>query len=490
MRTRETDDRGGNSRLRAVVGGLFFVAGLSLNTVVLAAEPAAPLKAVTVAHWGSERILIYLPLYVALDGNFFRREGLDVHIQYSGNDDQVFATVASGAAQFGVGDPSFTAISREKGGKGRLIASLVTSLTNWGVAKKLSIANISEPSQLNGQRITSFPPPSTTYTVLSALKSENKLSKLTIVPVVFGGELAALEHGTADIAILLEPQTSLAESKGYRVIWSLAKLYGPFLLTGVSTTDDVIARNPGVIQSFVNGLQKAIEFIRSNRQGTVDFIASSFPNLPTATLDAAVGRLIRDNAVPTSAEIDMNAWRRTLQLRVAVGDLKSLDLGVEAVDDTFAKIAAGNLAPVQERTTPIEQKSSAPAENDCWTIFSRASDVFSTISLLLGWSAALTWWLNLRRYRTVFSKQEAKVVKIVGDEIKGRTNYAIEQTLLRKKVLDADRGITMNDMSTAFMKLNNSGFLKLSGDKYIGTVDMLTRELRLQKLINAGILNS
>src|SRR5215469_4179801 len=78
---------------------------------------ASALEQVTVAHWGTERTLIYAPLYVALDGGFFKEQGLDVRISYSGNDDQVFATVASGAAQFGVGDPAFTAISREKGGR-------------------------------------------------------------------------------------------------------------------------------------------------------------------------------------------------------------------------------------------------------------------------------------------------------------------------------------------------------------------------------------
>ncbi|MCH8157772.1 MAG: ABC transporter substrate-binding protein, partial [Nitrospinae bacterium] len=73
---------------------------------------------------------------VAMDAGFFKEEGLNVRLKYSGNDDQVFATVLSGDAQFGVGDPAFTVIAREKGGEGKVIATLVGGLANWGVAQK------------------------------------------------------------------------------------------------------------------------------------------------------------------------------------------------------------------------------------------------------------------------------------------------------------------------------------------------------------------
>lgn len=76
---------------------------------------------ITVAQWGQEKYLIYLPFYIAQERGFFKDEGLDITVQFSGNDDQVFATVLKGEAQFGIGDPVFTAISREKGAKGKVI---------------------------------------------------------------------------------------------------------------------------------------------------------------------------------------------------------------------------------------------------------------------------------------------------------------------------------------------------------------------------------
>ena len=62
-------------------------------------------KTVTVAQWGQEKYLIYLPFYLAQEKGFFKEEGLSVSLVFSGNDDQVFASVLQGSAQFGIGDP-------------------------------------------------------------------------------------------------------------------------------------------------------------------------------------------------------------------------------------------------------------------------------------------------------------------------------------------------------------------------------------------------
>src|SRR3984957_8398783 len=83
---------------------------------------------VTIAQFGKERFLLYLPLYVAMEEGIFAKHGLDVDLKFAGNDDQIFATVISGQAQFGIGDPVFTAISHDKGGPGKVIAMVITNL--------------------------------------------------------------------------------------------------------------------------------------------------------------------------------------------------------------------------------------------------------------------------------------------------------------------------------------------------------------------------
>ncbi len=107
-----------------------------------AAFGEAAREKVVIAQFGKEKFLLYLPLYVAMEEGLFEKQGLDVQLQFAGNDDQIFATVISGAATFGVGDPVFAAISREKGGPGRIVAMMVTRIGLSGYTNKRDIPDI------------------------------------------------------------------------------------------------------------------------------------------------------------------------------------------------------------------------------------------------------------------------------------------------------------------------------------------------------------
>ncbi len=67
----------------------------------------------TIAQAGD--FFLYAPLYVALDSGIFEQEGLDAAITTTGGDDKTWAAVVSGSAQFGVADPTFVAVSTERG---------------------------------------------------------------------------------------------------------------------------------------------------------------------------------------------------------------------------------------------------------------------------------------------------------------------------------------------------------------------------------------
>jgi NitT/TauT family transport system substrate-binding protein len=317
---------------------------LLLLTLLCACSRPPPgssgLTNVTIAHWGQAKILIYLPLYVAMDGGFFKSQGLNASLKFSGNDDQVFATVVSGGAQFGVGDPAFTVISRQRGGPGKVIAALVDGLANWGVAKDSKLSSITSFRQLQGLRISSFFAPSTTYTVLTDIVKSNHLTNTRIVQTAFGNELALLKRGEVDIAIMLEPNASQAEAEGNRVVWDLSRDYGTFLLTAVTTTDTVVSQNAGVCQKLVNALQQALNFCHSNENGTIDIAARNFPELSRGVVSAAVHRMNIDNVIPPKVAIDPSAWGKLVAVRRESGDIQSNKAAQEAIDNRFAENAS------------------------------------------------------------------------------------------------------------------------------------------------------
>lgn len=299
------------------------------------------LTQVTVAQWGQEKYLIYLPFYIAQEKGFFKEEGLEVSIKYSGNDDQVFATVLKGEAQFGIGDPVFTAISREKGAKGKVIASIVDGVAIWGVTNKANINQILKPSDLAGLRVGTFPDPSTNYALMkkTIIKGGDTLKSTKIVQAPIGSQLALLELKTdgADIAMDLEPGTSIAVSKGYKVVYSSPNFYGRFAFTGLTTTENYINSNKVAVQKFVNAIEKSLQYCHNDEAGTIEIAAKLFPNIDKAVVSTAVNRMIKDKTIPFHAEMSDEAWQKALQVRVDIGDLKEIKPTSDAVDNSFAK---------------------------------------------------------------------------------------------------------------------------------------------------------
>ncbi|MBK7340790.1 MAG: ABC transporter substrate-binding protein [Saprospiraceae bacterium] len=297
---------------------------------------------ITVAQWGQEKYLIYLPFYIAQEKGFFKDEGLDITVKFSGNDDQVFATVLKGEAQFGIGDPVFTAISREKGAKGKVIGSIVDGVTIWGVTNKDNIKTIEQPSDLAGLKVGTFPDPSTNYALMkkTIMKGGDLLKNTTIVQAPIGSQLALLENGSADIAMDLEPGTSIAESKGYRVVYSSPKFYGRFAFTGLTTTEEYINANKETVQKFVNAIEKALQYCHTDEAGTAEIAAKLFPNLDKTVVANAVKRMVNDKTIPDHAVMSDEAWQKAMQVRVDIGDMKEMKPTSDAVDNSFAENAA------------------------------------------------------------------------------------------------------------------------------------------------------
>ncbi|PWU01332.1 MAG: hypothetical protein C5B53_03065, partial [Candidatus Melainabacteria bacterium] len=181
---------------------------LVISCVLLAGCGTAPagqstsgskLSDVTIAQFG--HVFVYMPLYVALDKGFFKDQGLDVKLVSTGGDEKTFAAVASGNAQFGVSDPTFTAIARERGQGGKVVAAVVKGVPLSVVCFK-DAKPISEPTGFAGDRIATYSAPSTSYTVMKQLLENNGHPvKAKIVQGAFGTLQAMVKSDQADMAL-------------------------------------------------------------------------------------------------------------------------------------------------------------------------------------------------------------------------------------------------------------------------------------------------
>lgn len=313
-------------------------------------DPVSELQKIKVAQTAD--FFLYLPLYIAKDKGFFQAQGLDVDIVSTGGDDKTFAAVISGDAQFGIADPTFVAIAQSQGQPGQVVASIVNGVPFWGVAKKPSIPDIKDAKQLNGYTVATFPSPSTAYALQRQMFVKAGLAP-KIREAAFGTLLAQLDTGQADIALELEPNVSTAVGQGNRVVYSMADMYGDFAITGVSTSGDIIQRNPELVQKFVNAIEQALKFAHEHSSEAADLAAKRFPSLDRKVVDQALARVLATKTLPTTTVISPDAWAKAVQLRIDSGDLKTtVEDSRKALNNTFAQKAG---TAVSQSASPAGQ---------------------------------------------------------------------------------------------------------------------------------------
>jgi NitT/TauT family transport system substrate-binding protein len=295
------------------------------------------LEKVQIAQFGD--VFLYMPLYLAIDKGLFKEEGLDVHLTNTGGDDKTFAAVISGSATFGIADPTFVAIAKEKGQGGKVIASVVNGVPFWGITINPKIPEIKDGKLLSGYSVATFPSPSTAYTLQLDMFEDAGL-KPNIKQGAFGALLPMLENNQVDIALELEPNVSTAVHKqGARILYSFADMYGDFAITGVTASDETIKNKPELVQKFVNALEKAEKFAHSNPDSVTLYANKRFPDLDDEIVNQAVKRIISTKTLPQSVLISNESWEKAIDLRNEVGEIKSLEIARSVLDMSFAQKA-------------------------------------------------------------------------------------------------------------------------------------------------------
>lgn len=292
---------------------------------------------ITIAQFGD--FFLYLPIYVAIDQHFFSDNGLQVTLVNTGGDEKTWAAVLSNNAQFGVADPTFVAISAQRGQGGKVVASIVNGVPFWGVAYSQRVPVISNPQDLNHFRIGTFPSPSTAYTLQARMFKEGGLDP-SIRQAAPGTLLTLLQDNQVDIALELEPNVSTAIKRGGRVVYSLAQRYGDFAMTGLTTTNEYIFHNPDIIQAVVDAIQKAERLIRMHPSLALEVARTRFPEIDADVARQALQRSVQENIIPATPVLSPEAWRKAIALRVDAHDVETPGSMQSFVDNKFAQTAA------------------------------------------------------------------------------------------------------------------------------------------------------
>lgn len=281
---------------------------------------------------------LYAPLYIALDANHFREQGLDVRLVNTGGDERTWAAVVSGSADFGVSDPTFTVVSGQRGMPGRVVASIVNGVPFWGVTFREDIPVIREPSELAHYSVATFPSPSTAYTLQAQMFRDGGLIP-NIRQGSFGTLLQSIRSGQADIALELEPNVSTSVSQGARVVYSLSERYGDFAITGLTTTPDTLARRSDLVQRTVSAIELALRDLHNQPENCRRLLSRRFPDVPSDVSRLALERALQAGVVPSTTVVGESAWTKAVRLRRLSGDITTMGAYSQFVVTSFAQRA-------------------------------------------------------------------------------------------------------------------------------------------------------
>lgn len=242
--------------------------------------------------------VFYTPLYVAIEKEFFKDEGLDIELIVTPGADKVSAAVLSGDVQIGfAGSESAIYIYDKKekdylqifAGLTKRDGQFIMGRTN----EKISLEDLKGKEILVGRK-GGMP----ALNFLNALKNEG--IKEDDININYSIDFASLSgtfiSGVGDYVNLFEPNATILEKEGYAYpLISIGKLSGSMPYTAFYAKKSYIQNNEQTIKSFIKALNKALEYTHNTDNKTIaKDILNQFPDMSLNDLEKIIKRY-KDN---------------------------------------------------------------------------------------------------------------------------------------------------------------------------------------------------
>lgn len=290
--------------------------------------------------------IFYAPMYVAIEEGYFSEEGIDLELVTGFGADKTMTAVLSGEADIGFMGPETTVYTYNEGAGDvvKNFAQLTQRAGNFLVARE-PMENFKwediKGSCVLGGRAGGMPEMVFEY----VLKKNNidPKSDLTIDQSIDFGSTAAAFTGRedADFTVEFEPAATALETEGAGyVVASLGVDSGYVPYTAFSAKDSYIKENPQIIQSFVNALQKGMEYVDSHTSEEIaKAIAPQFADTNEETIAAIVSRYHDQDTWKKDVIFSQDAYTLLLDILDESGQLTKRPDYTELVNTEFAENA-------------------------------------------------------------------------------------------------------------------------------------------------------
>ncbi len=282
----------------------------------------------------------YINLYVGQHAGIFEKNGLHLNVSAAGGDTQAFAAVLGGSADFAIGDATMVQMSREAGGPGIVVGTVVQRAHYFGVSKNLD--TITDPKQFKGLTIVTSPEPNTNYSVAKRMLETAGLKvgqDVTILEVNPGTEIGAMLAGRADMAIAYQPSVASAVAQGAKVVFDFSSYVGPFCNTGIMILPSFAEAKPQVVQALVTSFEEASRKTYADPDFAKKVAREEFPDLPADVVNAAIDAELQYKIPAESVITKPDQWANLMAMQIYLKNVKGTLSFDQIIDNSYAEKA-------------------------------------------------------------------------------------------------------------------------------------------------------
>ncbi len=231
----------------------------------------------------------YAPLYVAIEENYFKDNGIDLDLILTSGADKVASAVLSNDVEIGFAGPE-SAIYVYNGGEEDYLVTFsgLTKRDGQFIVSRKKIDNFTLEDlkgkeilagRLGGMPILNFQ---------NALKNENINSK--DININTSIEFAALSGsflaGVGDFVNLFEPNATNLEKQGLGyIVANIGAYSGEMPYTAFYARKSYITKNKDIITNFTNAINKGLEFVHNKTSEEIaKVILPQFPDISLTDL--------------------------------------------------------------------------------------------------------------------------------------------------------------------------------------------------------------
>mgnify|MGYP001043368462 CR=1 FL=1 len=213
--------------------------------------------------------IFYAPMYVAIEEGYFAQEGIDLTLVTGFGADKTMTAVLTDEADIGFMGSESTIYTYAGGTQDYVVnfAQLTQRAGNFLVSRT-PIDNFSW-DMLKGTTVLGGRAGGMPEMVFEFILEKNGIdpkTDLTIDQSIdFGSTAAAFSGGQGDFSVEFEPHATSLEAKGDGyVVASLGEDSGYVPYTAFSAKKSYMEKNPELIQSFTNALQKGMDYVKTH----------------------------------------------------------------------------------------------------------------------------------------------------------------------------------------------------------------------------------